>query len=477
MNKIESFVLLMLIIALIPFSKGIGSPLMNNDSNYLSIKKLLQENINLPFNSSVDEAIAQFMLEGHIPSLAASVVYKDNIIWSKGYGEQSNENVAFMIGSITKTITATALLQLYERGLFELDEDVSNYLPFSLRNPNYPNMPITFRSLLLHQSSLLRGGKIYQTYVFNDLDQKEGITNESLPSFPAWIDDVIFSSESQNTTEVWGTWAPGEKQVDPHGRTRLAYSNLGYDLLGYLVERLSNQTIEEYFKSNIFNPLNMTNTYYTYQSYPSDEVAFPYEWIPDEENVEDYPTDEDENYNLPIFNLDELGAGALRSTRLDLAHYLIAHMNNGMYQDNQILTEESINLMHNESQAHYGIQLHDTYGFGWMNEKIINVEMDGKDLTHFLQGHGGRVFGFNSLMFFNQDAEIGVILFINQGFNFFFQFDNTWDIFDVLYKEGLLFRNQSISSSINASGVFIFSLTIVVYVFFIKYRSRKSRTE
>ncbi len=469
MNKIESFALLMLIITLVPISKGTSSPLINNDSNYLTIKKSLQENNKLAFNSSVDEAIAQFMLEGNIPSLAASVVYKDNIIWSKGYGEQSNENVVFMIGSITKTITATALLQLYERGMFELDEDVSKYLPFSLRNPNYPNKPIAFRLLLLHQSSLLRGGKIYQAYVFNDLEIQEGITNESLPSFPTWIDDVIFSSESQNTTEVWGTWAPGEKQ------TRLAYSNLGFDLLGYLVERLSNQTIEEYFQSNIFSPLNMTNTYYTYQSNPSDEIAFPHEWIPDGENVEDYPTDENKNYNLPIFNLDELGAGALRSTTIDLAHFLIAHMNSGMYQKNRLLTKESINLMHYESQAYYGNQLHNSYGFGWMNEKIFTIKMDGDYTTHFLQGHSGRVFGFNSLMFFNQDAEIGVILFINQGFNYVPQFDNQWDIFDVLYKEGLLFRNLS---SNNASGfsLFLFSLTIVLYVIFIKYRSRKSST-
>lgn len=460
----------MLIIALIPFSKGINAPLMNNDSNNFTINKSLQENNKLPFNSSVDEAIAQFMLEGHIPSLAASVVYKDDIIWSKGYGEQSNENIAFKIGSITKTITATALLQLYERGMFELDEDVSNYLPFSLRNPNYPNTPITFRLLLLHQSSLLRGGELYQSYVYNDLDQKLGITNQTLPAFPAWLDDVILSPEAQNTSEVWGTWAPGEKQA------RLAYSNLGYDLLGYLVECLSNQTIEEYFKSNIFNPLNMTNTYYTYQSYSSDKVAFPHEWIPDEVNVEDYPTDDNKNHNLPIFNLDEHGAGALRSTTIDLAHFLIAHMNSGKYKDNRILTEESINLMHNESQTYYGNKLFDSYGFGWMNNKIFTVQMEGEYSTHFLQGHSGRVLGFNSLMFFNQDAEIGVILFLNQGFNFVPQFDNQWDIFDVLYKEGLLFRKLSSS---NASGfsLFLSSLTIVLYVIFIKYRRRKCSTE
>ena len=464
----------MLIIALIPISKGISSSLVNNDSNYLSNKKSLQENNDLVFNSSVDQAITQLMLEGNTPSLAASVVYKDDIIWSKGYGEQSNDNVAFMIASITKTFTTTALLQLYERGIFELDDDVNSYLPFSLRNPNYPNTPITFRLLLLHQSSLMRGGEFYKSFVNNDLDQKLGLTNESLPSFPAWIDDVILSSELENITEeVWRTYAPGYKQ------NRLDYSNLGFDLLGYLVELLSNQTIEEYFKSNIFNPLNMTNTHYTYQSYPSDGVAFAHEWIPDEENLDNFPTDENDNLNVSLFNLDELGAGALLSTSIDLAHYLIAHMNSGMYQEKRILTEESINLMHYDSQEYYGIQLLNSYGFGWMNDKLISLELDGEHLSHLLQGHSGRGYGFGSLVFFNQDAEIGVILFINQGFNYVPQFDNIWDIFDILYKEGLVFRNISIDSSGNVSGcsIFLFSLTIVLYVIFLRYRSRKSRRE
>ncbi len=475
MNKIKSFALIMLIIALIPFSKGINSSSMNNDSNYLSIKKSLQENNKSAFNSGFDEVIAQFMLEGHIPTLAACVVYKDSIIWSKGYGEQSNGNIAFILASITKTFIATALLQLSEQSLFDLDDDVSNFLPFSLRNPNYPDKPITFRLLLLHQSSLQRGGEFYQSFVFNDLDQKLGITNETLPSFPAWLDDVLLS---ENTSEIWGTWAPGGKPVDSYGRSRLAYSNLGYDLLAYLVEVISNQTIEEYFQSNIFTPLNMTNTHYTYQSYSSDKLASPHDWIPDNENVFNLPTDENNDFNYPHFNLDELGAGALRSTTTDLSHFLIAHMNKGMYKNNKILSEESINLMHNLSQVYYGNKNSDSYGFGWMNDIINTVEIDSESFFHPLQGHGGRTYGFNSLMFFNQDVELGVILFINQGFLYVPQFDNTWDIFDVLYKEGLRFSLSNLRSE-NVSGfsLFLFSLTIVLQVIFIKYRRRKSSTE
>jgi CubicO group peptidase (beta-lactamase class C family) len=459
---------LILIIALIPLSNGMTSVLTYNDLNYSSLANSLQEDDSQTFNNTIDDTITQIMLAGHITSLSASVVYKDSIIWSKGYGEQSDDNIAFLIASITKTLTATAILQLYEQGLIDLDEDVNDFLPFSLRNPSYPDKPITFRHLLLHQSSLRRGGEFYQTFVFNDLDQKLGLTNETLPSFPAWLDDVILSPESQTNSDLWGTWAPGEKQGN------LAYSNLGYDLLGYLVELVSNQTIEEYFQSNIFNPLNMTRTHYTYQSYSSDELASAIEWIPNEYNEFNFSTDEEDNLNIPHFNLDELGAGALRSTTTDLSHFLIAHMNNGVYKNNRILLAESINLMHNTSQVFYGIYNYDSYGFGWINSKINTVELDGEYYSQPLQGHGGRTYGFNSLMFFNQDVKLGMILFINQGFNFVPEFDNQWEIFDLLYKEGLRF-SLSYSSSENTSGFsfFLLSLTIVLHVIAIKFRKYK----
>ena len=64
------------------------------------------------------------------------------------------DSTLFCIASISKTITATAVMQLWEQGLFELDDDVNDYLSFNVRNPNYPDVPITFRMLLTHTSSI-----------------------------------------------------------------------------------------------------------------------------------------------------------------------------------------------------------------------------------------------------------------------------------------------------------------------------------
>ena len=89
------------------------------------------------------------------------IVENDQIIWKGAYGYASIEqnkpvgdSTIFHIASISKLLTGTALMQLWEEGLFDLDDDINNYLPFEIRNPNYPDDPITFRMLLTHTSSI-----------------------------------------------------------------------------------------------------------------------------------------------------------------------------------------------------------------------------------------------------------------------------------------------------------------------------------
>ena len=108
-----------------------------------------------------DMKISFIMKYANFPSLSACIINDDQVIWSKGYGyydinnqKESNDDTIYVIASITKTIVGTALMQLYEQDYFSLDEDVNLYLPFELRNPNFPDENITFRMLLSHTSSL-----------------------------------------------------------------------------------------------------------------------------------------------------------------------------------------------------------------------------------------------------------------------------------------------------------------------------------
>jgi CubicO group peptidase (beta-lactamase class C family) len=103
---------------------------------------------------SIDVKIQSLMEEGNIPSLAAGIIINDNMIWSQGYGQQSDIDTVYMVGSVTKMFTATAIMQLVENGKLDLDADINTYIPFSVRNPKSPNTPISIRMLLTHQSGI-----------------------------------------------------------------------------------------------------------------------------------------------------------------------------------------------------------------------------------------------------------------------------------------------------------------------------------
>jgi len=128
-------------------------------------------------NLILNQRIKLLMKIGHFPTLSAGTVKDDTLTWSNGYGfytklpkiRASNDTI-YMAGSVSKTITAAALMQLYDNGSFDLDDDVNDYLNFSLRNPKYPDVNITFRMLLAHQSSL-RDYNYTDYYIFQVVKQ------------------------------------------------------------------------------------------------------------------------------------------------------------------------------------------------------------------------------------------------------------------------------------------------------------------
>ena len=110
---------------------------------------------------NLDDYIISKMNYYNIPGLAACIVKDGEIYWTGTYGyaniEDSvevSDSTLFILASVSKTITGVALMQLWEKGLFQLDDDVNNYLPFEVHNPNHPDSIITFRMLLTHTSSI-----------------------------------------------------------------------------------------------------------------------------------------------------------------------------------------------------------------------------------------------------------------------------------------------------------------------------------
>ena len=124
---------------------------------YLDLHLLL-----FPMPEQLDEAIEQQMRAAKIPGAAVAVVKDGEIVFAKGYGyadpvtmQPVTPDTLFTIASVSKTVTGTALMELYEQGQFDLDEDINRYLPFSVGNAMYPEDKVTFRMLLTHTSSII----------------------------------------------------------------------------------------------------------------------------------------------------------------------------------------------------------------------------------------------------------------------------------------------------------------------------------
>ena len=107
------------------------------------------------------------MQEANLPGMAACIIKNGKIQWAKGYGWADIEkqipvtpDTVFGVASISKSVTATALMQLYEQGRFGLDEAINQYLPFPVKNPKHPLATITFRQLITHTSSIKHGFEV-----------------------------------------------------------------------------------------------------------------------------------------------------------------------------------------------------------------------------------------------------------------------------------------------------------------------------
>ncbi len=339
-----------------------------------------------PFNPQIDDQVQEIMTVQYIPSVAVAVVRNDSIIWARGYGEQTDLETIFMTGSVTKTITGTAMFQLYEQELIGLDDDVNDYLPFSLRHPDYNETPITIRMLLIHTSGLSKDTEMYIYGMGEDALMRLGMENpfDWLP-YPDWIKEHLTPNGSLYVEESWTSHEPG---------TYRQYSSLGYNVLSYIIQLVTGKPIWEYVQENIFDPLDMDCSGYNFTAFDESELAVPHEYM-----LELDPTSTG-NRAYPHYNYLGYGSGAIRSNVYDLARYLLIHMHKGVSEGVRILEEQTIDLMH-ELQG------------PWVTGDSGLVDWDG------WRGTEGDIYGFHAKAYAiidgNTTVPYAVITLVNQG--------------------------------------------------------------
>lgn len=317
----------------------------------------------------------------NLNSVAFCLVKNDEILWSDAIGYANKEKrieatpqTRYFIASISKTVTAVAAMQLYEKGLLDLDADVNIYLPFTVKNPKHPDQKITTRMLLSHSSSIsdVRYRELNVICFGFDYPQPLG----------DFLNDFFTEGRQYFSTKNFYDYTPGEEAN---------YTNVGYALIGYLVERVSGQDFDTYCKTKIFLPLGMTKTEWYLKNTPLDELAIPYS--PLVTGV----------FQSPHLSFPDIPAGALRTTVIDLSKFLRAIMMNGTFNSYQMLKPATIQLM--EAPVNYlnaGIKIN--YGLGMFYLEIGKLN---------LLGHGGAEQGAKTHMLFDPNTNVGAIVFTN----------------------------------------------------------------
>ena len=376
-----------------------------------------------------------------VPGMGVIIYKNGSEIYSKFLGNRTidNENpknnkpvtreTRFRVASISKMFTVFTILQLMEQGKINLDEDVSLYLNFQLRNPAYSQKKITVRMLAAHTSSL-RDGKIY--------------------SIPPEVSIEEFFSPNGRYWENGEHFAPVEEKIGEY----FTYSNLNYGILGTIIENVTGKRFDIYQKENILSQLKTKADYVpanfereefkllgtVYQKKNSIGIWNEHgEWFGKADDFKGiqppkntislqnpYYEHFQENYNLKDYQPGTNATifspqGGLRISFDELSHTLEMMMNNGIYCGNQILNKSSIEMML-QSQWIYNPKMKngDTYGGSILNYGLGTYFIDGtstarvcKDNEINLFGHTGVAFGMFSGIFFNPNTRDGFIYMIN----------------------------------------------------------------
>lgn len=321
------------------------------------------------FETYLDGLVAAQFKDYKLAGMTFVMVQGDQITLAKGYGSadlQTGEPVdptrhLFRPGSVSKLFTWTAVMQLVEQGKLDLNTDVSEYIDqFELPFPE----PITLTHIMTHTPGLEDGAA---GYLFEESE-----------------DDLIPLAEAMERYLPNQVRAPG---------THASYSNWATALAGLIVANVSGQSFESYVEEHIFAPLNMPNA--TFDEPLPDRLAA--------NMATGYINHQGTLKSAGFEFIKNFGpAGALSAASTDIGHFMIAHLNEGRFGDQRILSPETTALMHAQLFRHHESVAATAHGFyeSWRNGR------------RFI-GHGGDTIAFHSQLLIDPLNQFGIYLSFN----------------------------------------------------------------
>jgi D-alanyl-D-alanine dipeptidase len=331
--------------------------------------------------SLFESLIRHEVIDKAIPSISYALVDRAGLL-AQGHVQHPdsrfdmNNRTCFRIGSITKTFTAVAIMQLVEKGLVDLDVDVSEYIPgfqpvnpFVGRESGPYGSHVSLRKLMSHTAGIVR-------------EPKSG---------------HYLDSQKPPLADTVAELATSTLKQDPSAGT-MHYSNAGIAVVGLVIEKVSRKSYADYITENILAPLNMKETSSGMAEGIRERLAPAAMWTLEGDSP------------APVFSLGGSPAGNIFSTNHDMAHYAQCLLRGGFAEDGRsIISPASLREMwtpigkrpsnHDKTLNGYGL----CFGVG---------DMDGWTSV----GHGGAVYGYASQMTLLPGSGVGALIFATLDF-------------------------------------------------------------
>jgi CubicO group peptidase (beta-lactamase class C family) len=362
------------------------------------------------FGQSYHQVLENIAVENQLTGMSVAVVCNGTVSDVYHYGKADigrnlfvSDSTMYRIASISKAVTATSLMKLYDNGLFQLDDNVSDYLGFNLYNPNFPLEKITFRMLLNHTSGLVDGSG------YNGLLSATGAQNPPPP-----ISQLLQAGGNYYSSDMWLNQAPG---------TWFTYANINYGVIATLIEQISGLRFDIFTKENILLPLGISGSFNIQDIENINNVAVLYRnAIPQADHYQGItpPPRDLSQYIIGSNGLIFSPQGGLRISALELANFMMLHAANGMWNGENILSEPTVQLMHqiqwdyNGSNGNNYYDLFNRWGLGFhLTTNTANGDIVIPDVI--MIGHPGEAYGLISDMYFEKEKQFGLI-FITNGY-------------------------------------------------------------
>lgn len=321
---------------------------------------------------NIDAYIEAEMSATRLPGLALSIVQGDQIVHLRGFGraDSSGRSVTpqtpFLIASVTKPLTAIAVMQLVEAGKLDLDAPVQRYLPqFTVADPK-AGAKITIRQLLSHTSGL------------------PTLTDDDRMAFDHKL------GESALTERIWAlhrtplSAAPGE---------RFEYSNAGYATLALLIQTVSGQSYEQYLQEHLYGPLSMEHSFVAKSEAERDGLASGHRFF------FGFPVSYDWSYTSA-----ELGAGFTYASAEDLARLLIALLNGGRFEELQLLSGAGVATMLTPQVTFSQGETESAYALGWFIKDAGEMQ---------IVSHAGVAPNYRAELILVPERQLGIVVLMN----------------------------------------------------------------